>query len=416
MNVLVIGDGGREDAICRKISENAKVKKIFCIMGNAGTERYAKNVYVDKTKHIDVLMFAKRNDIDLCIIGPEASLADGLSDLLRANGIKVFGPGKRVAKLESSKEFAKEFMQRHDIPTAKYVSKTNLEEAKEALKEFSYPLVIKADGLCAGKGVAICKNEEDANNYLKELFIDEIFGEEGKKVVIEEFLEGEEASLMCFVSGKRLIPMQSARDYKRVFDNDQGPNTGGVGAYSPSELFEDEKLQEKVEDLIEQIEDGFMEDNISYSGVLFIGLMIKDGVPKVLEFNVRFGDPETQVVLHRLKCDLLDVIEKSIEGTLKEEDLSWRNKKALTVILYSGGYPGKYERGKVITGLDDIDSSVYVYHNNTAKPNDEILTDGGRVLSVTGLGRSIEEIRENVYKNIEKIHFDGMGYRKDIGK
>lgn len=412
MKVLVIGNGGREDAICKKISESNKCTELFCSKGNAGTLRYAENVELNSNE--EIFRFSNDNNIDLVVVGPEAPLCEGIVDLFKESNIKVFGADKKSARLEGSKDFAKKFMKKYDVPTARYETIKSIEEGKKAIENFSYPIVIKADGLCAGKGVRICNTEEDVLDYFKELFEDKIFGKEGSTVVIEEFLRGKEASLLCFVSKGNLIPMESARDYKRIFDNDEGENTGGVGCYSPSELF-NEELKLQIEKILEKISNGLKKENLEYSGVLFIGFMI-DKDAKVLEFNVRFGDPETEVVLPRMESDLLLAIEKSLDGSLEREDLKWKKEKCLTVILTSRGYPKNYEKGKEISGIDSVDKDIYVYHNNTKVNGSKILTDGGRVLSVTALGNSYDEIREKVYRNIEKISFETKQYRKDIGK
>ncbi|AXU10335.1 phosphoribosylamine--glycine ligase [Parvimonas micra] len=412
MKILVIGNGGREDAICKKISESNRCTELFCSKGNAGTLRYAKNVELNSNE--EIFEFSKNNNIDLVVVGPEAPLCEGIVDLFKGSNIRVFGANKKSARLEGSKDFAKEFMKKYDVPTAKYETIKSIEEGKKAIENFSYPIVIKADGLCAGKGVRICNTKEDVLEYFKELFEDKIFGKEGSTVVIEEFLRGKEASLLCFVSKGNLIPMESARDYKRIFDNDEGENTGGVGCYSPSELF-NEELKLQIEKILEKISNGLKKENLEYSGVLFIGFMIDEDA-KVLEFNVRFGDPETEVVLPRMESDLLLAIEKSLDGSLEREDLKWKKEKCLTVILTSRGYPKNYEKGKEISGIDSVDKDIYVYHNNTKVNGNKILTDGGRVLSITALGNSYDEIREKVYRNIEKISFETKQYRKDIGK
>ncbi|WP_459541645.1 phosphoribosylamine--glycine ligase [Parvimonas micra] len=412
MKILVIGNGGREDAICKKISESNRCTELFCSKGNAGTLRYAKNVELNSNE--EIFEFSKNNNIDLVVVGPEAPLCEGIVDLFKESNIKVFGADKKSARLEGSKDFAKKFMKKYDVPTARYETIKSIEEGKKAIENFSYPIVIKADGLCAGKGVRICNTKEDVLDYFKELFEDKIFGKEGSTVVIEEFLRGKEASLLCFVSKGNLIPMESARDYKRIFDNDEGENTGGVGCYSPSELF-NEELKLQIEKILEKISNGLKKENLEYSGVLFIGFMIDEDA-KVLEFNVRFGDPETEVVLPRMESDLLLAIEKSLDGSLEREDLKWKKEKCLTVILTSRGYPKNYEKGKEISGIDSVDKDIYVYHNNTKVNGNKILTDGGRVLSITALGNSYDEIREKVYRNIEKISFETKQYRKDIGK
>lgn len=412
MKVLVIGNGGREDAICKKISESKKCTELYCSKGNAGTLRYAKNI--DLKSNEEIFEFSNTNNIDLVVVGPEAPLCDGIVDLFNNSNIKVFGADKKSARLEGSKDFAKQFMKKYEVPTAKYETIRTMDEGLKAIERFSYPIVVKADGLCAGKGVRICNTKNEVLNYFKELFEEKVFGDEGTTVVIEEFLKGKEASLLCFVSKGNLIPMESARDYKRIFDNDEGENTGGVGCYSPSELFTDE-LKLKVDTTLKKISYGLKNEKLEYSGILFIGFMIDDEA-KVLEFNVRFGDPETEVVLPRMETDLLLAIEKSIDGTLNKEDLKWKKEKCLTVILTSKGYPKAYEKGKIITGIDLIDKDIYVYHNNTRLEGDNILTDGGRVLSVTSLGSSYDDIRNKVYKNIELISFETKQYRKDIGK
>ncbi|MEB3072299.1 phosphoribosylamine--glycine ligase [Parvimonas sp. C2] len=412
MKVLVIGNGGREDAICKKISESNKCTELFCSKGNAGTLRYAKNVELNTNE--EILEFSKNHNIDLVVVGPEAPLCEGIVDLFKGSSIKIFGADKKSARLEGSKDFAKEFMKKYGVPTAKYKTIKSIEEGKKAIEKFLYPIVIKADGLCAGKGVRICNTKEEVLEYFKELFEDKIFGKEGTTVVIEEFLKGREASLLCFVSKGNLIPMESARDYKRIFENDEGENTGGVGCYSPSELF-DEELKLKIEKTLEKISNGLKKENLEYSGILFIGFMISEDA-KVLEFNVRFGDPETEVILPRMESDLLLAIEKSLDGSLKREDLKWKKEKCLTVILTSRGYPKNYEKGKEIFGIDSVDKDIYVYHNNTKVNGSKLLTDGGRVLSVTALGISYDEIREKVYRNIEKISFETKQYRKDIGR
>lgn len=412
MRVLVIGNGGREDAICKKISESKKLTKLYCSEGNAGTLRYAENVKLKSND--EILDFAEKNNINLVIVGPEVPICEGIKDKFDNTNIKVFGADKESAKLEGSKDFAKEFMLKYNIPTAKYETVTSKSEGEKVIKHFTYPLVIKADGLCAGKGVKICQNELEAKEYLKELFEEKIFGKEGTTAVIEEFLEGKEASLLCFVSDGNLIPMESARDYKRIYDGDKGENTGGVGCYSPNELF-NEDLKKSIKPVLEKISYGLKQENLAYSGILFIGFMIKNNEPKILEFNVRFGDPETEVVLPRMESDLIDVIEKSIEGTLKSEDLTWKKEKCMTVILTSKGYPMKYEKGKEISGIENVDEDIYVYHNNTEFKNNKILSAGGRVLSVTALGSDFEEMRKRIYKNIEKINFENKTFRKDIG-
>lgn len=410
MRVLVIGNGGREDAICKKLSESKKLTKLYCSKGNAGTLRYAENV--DLKDNDEILDFAKKN-VDLVIVGPENPLCEGIVDMFDGTGVKVFGPHKKAARLEGSKDFTKQFLIKYELPTAQYKTIYSKEEGIEALKSFKYPVVIKADGLCAGKGVGIFQNEKDAHNYLNDLFVTRIFGAEADKAVIEEFLTGSEASLLCVVSGSSLIPLESARDYKRIYDNDEGDNTGGVGCYSPSELFNDE-LNEKIKILLDRISYGLKSEGLEYAGILFIGLMIENNEPKILEFNVRFGDPETEVVLPRMQSDLLEIIQKAMDRTLEQSDLKWSDKVCMTVLLTSDGYPHSYEKHKLISG-EIKEADMYVYHNNTIFENGSAYSDGGRVLSVTALDDSYEKARTKIYKHIDEIHFENMKYRKDIG-
>ena len=415
MKVLVIGSGGREHALCWKIAQSKLVSKIYCAPGNGGTGEIAENVNI-KANEIDKLLdFALNNKIDLTIVGPEDPLVLGIVDKFEENGLKIFGPNKKCSKLEGSKDFAKGFMEKYDISTAKYRTFTEYEEAINGLNEFEFPLVIKADGLCLGKGVVICNTKEEAKKTLKEILKDKIFGNEGNKVVIEEFLDGIEASLLCFVTNGEIIPLESAKDYKKIYDGDLGLNTGGVGCYSPSPLFT-EHLKENIKsDVLKKISYGLEKENLDFKGILFIGFMITNGEPKVLEFNVRFGDPETEVIIPRLKSDIVDLFLKVIDGTLGERDLYWDEKSCLTVVLTSKGYPVAYEKGYEISGLNNLEESIIVFHNGTKYNDDKLITNGGRVLSITSLGENLASARENIYKNINKVKFDGICYRNDIG-
>jgi phosphoribosylamine--glycine ligase len=415
MKVLVIGSGGREHALCWKIAQSKLVSKIYCAPGNGGTGEIAENVNI-KANEIDKLLdFALNNKIDLTIVGPEDPLVLGIVDKFEENGLKIFGPNKKCSKLEGSKDFAKGFMEKYDISTAKYRTFTEYEEAINGLNEFEFPLVIKADGLCLGKGVVICNTKEEAKKTLKEILKDKIFGNEGNKVVIEEFLDGIEASLLCFVTNGEIIPLESAKDYKKIYDGDLGLNTGGVGCYSPSPLFT-EHLKENIKsDVLKKISYGLEKENLDFKGILFIGFMITNGEPKVLEFNVRFGDPETEVIIPRLKSDIVDLFLKVIDGTLGERDLYWDEKSCLTVVLTSKGYPVAYEKGYEISGLNNLGESIIVFHNGTKYNDDKLITNGGRVLSITSLGENLASARENIYKNINKVKFDGICYRNDIG-
>lgn len=416
MKVLVIGSGGREHALCWKIAQSKKVSKIFCAPGNGGTEELAKNIDINPNEIDKLLDFALKESIDLTIVGPEDPLVRGIVDKFKEKGLRIFGVNKGAAQLEGSKIFSKRFMEKYDIPTARYRVYTDLDKAIHGLDEFNYPVVIKADGLCLGKGVVICKNKEEGIAALNYMLKDKAFGSAGENIIIEEFLEGIEASLLCFVSKGKIIPMESAKDYKQIFDEDKGPNTGGVGCFSPNPLFNQE-LERKIRDeILSKIEKGFEYEALDYSGILFIGLMIAREGSKVLEFNVRFGDPETEVLIPRLKSDIVDIFEKTINGNLKKEDLIWTDKKCVTVVATSKGYPGKYEKGKEIVGLDNLDKDTILFHNGTNKVDDKLYTSGGRVVSITCLGDTLEKAREKAYENIDKINFDGIYFRKDIGK
>ncbi|MBC8589818.1 phosphoribosylamine--glycine ligase [Wansuia hejianensis] len=415
MKILVIGSGGREHTLCWKISQSKKVNKIYCAPGNGGTKEVAENINIAANDIDGLLEFALKNKIDLTVVGPEEPLVLGIVDKFEDKGLKIFGPNKDCAQLEGSKEFSKKFMDKHGIPTAKYKSFTEYYDAKKALDEFSYPLVIKADGLCLGKGVFICNTREEAEDVLKNILKDRIFGVEGNKIVIEEYLDGVEASLLCFVTNGKIIPLESAKDYKKIYEGDKGPNTGGVGCYSPSPLFTS-KLQEKInKSVLSKIIKGFEVDGLDFKGILFIGFMIVNNEPKVLEFNVRFGDPETEVLLPRLESDIVDLFIKTIDKSLQESDLLWSNKHCVTVILTSDGYPDKYSKGHEIT-IGELDDSIILFHNGTKYDEEKLVTNGGRVLSVTSLDKGLKQARENIYNNINKIDFIGSKYRVDIAK
>jgi phosphoribosylamine--glycine ligase len=416
MNVMVVGSGGREHVICWKLSQSKKVNKIYCIPGNAGIEDSAECVDIKVDDFDKIIEFSQKNHIDLAVIGPEAPLVEGLTDILIEKNVKVFGPVKKGAKLEGSKIYSKEFMERYDIPTAKYKKFKDPLKAKKSLKEFKPPYVLKADGLAAGKGVLICSTELEGKQAVEKLMEDKKFGDAGKNIIIEEFLDGIEGSLLCLVSKNKLIPMESARDYKKAKDNDLGLNTGGMGCFSPNPLFTEELKKHIKKNITEKIEIGLKEEGIVFTGILFIGLMIKNNKAKVLEFNVRFGDPEAQVVLPRLDGDLSDILLKTISGEISLDDLKWRDEKAVAVILTSGGYPEKYEKGLEIKGLDTVGKDVTVFHSGTKKINGKYYTDGGRVLAVTALAENLEKAREKVYNNIIGIKFYNMQYRKDIAK
>jgi phosphoribosylamine--glycine ligase len=413
LKVLVIGNGGREHALAWKLNESPSVDKIYVAKGNGGTSSFCENVDIDPSDIEGLVEFALKEEIDFTVVGPEDPLCGGIVDVFRDKGLKIFGPNKECAQFEKSKEFTKIFLEKYNIPTARYLSFTDYEKAVDSLDEFSYPLVVKADGLCLGKGVIISQNRDEAVEALNQIFNERVFGQEGDKVVIEEFLTGEEASLLCLVSNNKLYPLERAKDHKQIFDGDKGPNTGGVGTYSPVKATD--KLVKSLREVCDKIEEGLDKEGLNYSGILFIGFMIEDDEPKVLEFNVRFGDPETEVLMPRLDCDLFLLLNKTVDGDLKAEDIKWKDDYCLTVIMCSGGYPGSYEKGKVITGLDDTDKDLIIFHNGTKLRDGDLLTNGGRVLSITAMGDDLQEAREKAYENAAKIHFDGAYYRKDIG-
>lgn len=413
MKILVIGSGGREHALCWKLKDSKDADKIYCAPGNAGTGLIAENIPLKANDLEGLLDFALKEKIDLTIVGPEDPLVLGIVDLFKANNLKIFGPDKFGAILEASKDFAKEFMLKYDIPTANYKTFSDFDSAIKGIDSFSYPLVIKADGLCLGKGVVICEDKEMARTSLDDILNKKIFGKEGSKVVIEDFLHGVEASLLCFVSHNKIFPMESAKDYKQIFEGDKGPNTGGVGCYSPNHLF-DESLKEKIRrEILDKIEIGLDKDGHDYTGVLFIGFMIDKGIPKVMEFNARFGDPETEVLIPRLKSDLVQILLKAIGGDLEEEDIIWEKEACVTVVLTSKGYPGDYTKNYKIYGLDKLSKDIIVFHNGTKKEGEDLLTNGGRVLSITSLG-DIDKARTKIYEEIGKIDFQGVNYRRDI--
>ncbi|SFJ71186.1 phosphoribosylamine--glycine ligase [Terrisporobacter glycolicus] len=416
MKILVVGGGGREHAICWKLSNESNVEKIYCAPGNAGISNVAQCVNIGDCDIEALLQFAKENKIDLTIVGPEVPLVAGIVDEFEKENLKVFGPNKNCARLEGSKAFSKDFMIRHNLPTAKYKEYTDLNKAIAEIDEFGYPVVIKADGLAAGKGVVIPENREDAVSTLKEMMADHKFGHAGDKIVIEEFLTGVETSILAFVDNNSIVPMVSAKDHKKVFEGETGLNTGGMGTFSPSEIYTDELAQEIQEKILDKTLEGFKKDNLDYKGILFVGLMITEEGPKVLEYNVRFGDPETQSVLFRLNTDLNKIMTAIIDNNLKNIEISYSKEQAICVMLTSGGYPEAYEKGKVITGLENLDSDIVVFHSGTKFDKENIVTNGGRVIGITAKGSSLKEASDKVYENIKKINFEGMHYRKDIWK
>jgi phosphoribosylamine--glycine ligase len=416
MKVLVIGGGGREHAIVWKLAQSRHVDKIYCAPGNAGISETAECIDININDFAELVNFVRYEWIDLTIVGPEEPLSRGIADAFAREGRKILAPSKAAAQLEASKVFSKEFMKRHRIPTAEYKTFTSYIHAEDYVRMKAAPIVVKADGLAAGKGVIVAATIDDAIEALKRIMKEKEFGEAGNRVIIEECLQGEEASFMVFTDGNTIVPMVSSQDHKQVFDGDKGPNTGGMGAYSPAPVITDELESLIIEKIIHPTIHGLMEEGIKYKGVLYAGLMIRDGKPSVLEFNCRLGDPETQPVLARLDTDFVDIALAICDERLSDTKVEWKRDAAVCVVLASGGYPGKYERGKVVSGLEkakEIDD-VVVFHAGTEFNDRDIVTSGGRVLGVTAIGRSIKVAKELAYKAVDHIKFEGMHYRKDI--
>jgi len=414
MNVLVIGGGAREHTLVWKISQSPRVQEIYGAPGNAGTGLIAKNLDIRSTDLQALAQAAQERKIDLTVVGPEAPLAAGIVDLFESHGIATFGPTQEAAKIESSKVFAKKLMQKYGIPCALSKNFSSFEEAKDYVRSQKTPIVVKADGLAAGKGSIMASTIDDAVKALSEIMQERIFGEAGDQVLIEECLVGKEVSLLAFTDSKTVVPMVPACDYKRVADGDQGPNTGGMGSYSPPGFF-DEKMVDRVRaTILEPTVRAMAEEGKPYRGVLYAGLMVTEEGPKALEFNARFGDPENQVMLPRLESDLVDIMLAVIEGRLDKIEVKWSDEACVGVVMASGGYPGSYQTGFPIEGLDRIDEDVLVFHAGTKAREGKIFTDGGRVLTVAATGKTMAEAREKVYSNIPRIHFEGCHYRKDI--
>lgn len=417
MNILVIGSGGREHAIVWKLSQSPKVEKIYVAPGNDGMSDLATLVDIPVENIKELAEFAKNNAIDFTVVGPEIPLTLGIVDEFEKQGCPCFGPSKLAAQLEGSKAFAKDLMKKYSIPTAEYDTFTNIEEAKNFIDKIGIPCVIKADGLAAGKGVIICQTREEADTALEEMFVENTFGDAGNKVLIEEFLVGEEVSVLAFSDGETVLPMVSSQDHKRIFDNDLGPNTGGMGAYSPAPVYTDEVKAFTESNILQATVKAMKSEGYPFKGVLYAGLMVtKDGV-KVLEYNARFGDPETQPVLSRLETDLVDIVQAVISGNLKNITLEWKKQSAVCVILASKGYPATSSKGDVITGLEEVnDPNTIVFHSGTKLDTEgRFVSNGGRVLGVTSLDENLEKAIEHVYEQVRKVEFEGMQYRKDIG-
>lgn len=407
--ILVIGSGGREHAIVEALSRSPQVEKIYCAPGNAGIAKLAECVAIGVEEVEALADFAENNGIDLTVVGPEAALAAGVADRFEERGLKIFGPKKAAARIESSKEFAKEIMDRYGVPTAAYRVFDEFEPAWEYVKNRPLPAVIKYDGLAAGKGVVVALTYEEAEAALRDMLLDASFGK--GRVVIEDFLEGPEFSFMCVVSGDRVYPLAIAQDHKRAFDGDKGPNTGGMGAYSPVPFISDAVREEALERIIKPVAEGLVKEGVPFTGVLYGGLILTKEGPKVIEFNARFGDPETEVVLPRMKSDIYALFDAAVEG--KDFEIEWNPEAVLGIVLASKGYPGSYKKGAEIKGLENVESSVY--HMGTAEKDGKILTAGGRVMMVVGKGATLAEARDKALRDIEKIKCSELFHRSDIG-
>lgn len=418
MKVLIVGGGGREHAIATAVKRSPKVSKLYCAPGNAGIGQIAECVPIGVMEFDKMAEFAKEKAIDLVIVGPDDPLVGGIVDVLKAAGLKVFGPDKKAAILEGSKAFSKDLMKKYNIPSAEYETFEDPDKAIEYLKTASMPIVLKADGLALGKGVLICNTYEEACEGVKSIMMDKQFGSAGNKMVIEEFLEGREVSVLSFVDGKTIKIMSSAQDHKRAGDGDTGLNTGGMGNFSPSPFFTKEVEEFCNRNIFQATVDAMKSEGREFKGVIFFGLMLTAKGPKVLEFNARFGDPEAQVVLPRLENDIIDVFEACIDGTLDKIDLKFEDKAAVCVILASDGYPVKYEKGYPITGLENFEGKddYFCFHSGTALKDDKVVTNGGRVLGVTAKAATLKEARAKAYEAVEWVDFDNKYMRHDIGR
>jgi phosphoribosylamine--glycine ligase len=417
MNVLVVGGGGREHALVWKVAQSPKVTKIYAAPGNAGIAGLAECVPIKAEDIPGLLAFARSRKIDLTIVGPEGPLSRGIVDEFTKAGLRIFGPSGKAAEIEGSKRFSKDLMKKYRIPTAEYDVFTDRSAAEAYVRKKGAPIVVKADGLAAGKGVVVAESVDEALKALDLIMVQKAFGTAGDRVVIEECLRGEEASFMAFSDGKTVVPMASSQDHKRIFDEDKGPNTGGMGAYSPAPIVTMKLEQSVMEKIMIPTVRAMEQEGRLFKGVLYAGLMIHQGEAKVLEFNARFGDPETQPIVARLDTDLIEIIEAILNGTLSKLEIKWKPESAVCVVMASGGYPGNYEKGKVITGLEKAakQKGVIVFHSGTALKDGNIVTDGGRVLGVTGLGPAVAAAIENAYVGVRDISFAGAHFRKDIG-
>jgi phosphoribosylamine---glycine ligase len=413
MKVLVIGNGGREHALCWKLKNDSKTPQVFCAPGNAGTAALGTNLDLAATDIAGIVAWAKENKPDLTVIGPEAPLCAGLTDALEADGFRVFGPCKAAAELEGSKQFAKEIMKAGGVPTSAYEVFTDAETACAYVRERGAPIVIKADGLAAGKGVTVAETVEQAEAAIQDA-LGGAFGDAGSRVVIEDFLVGEEASILALIDGEHVVLLASSQDHKRAYDGDTGPNTGGMGAYSPAPIVTDEVLEKVRTEIYDRTLAELKKRGITYKGVLYAGLMIDNGQPSVVEFNCRFGDPETQAVLARWEGDILPALEACIDGTLSDDLIDWKPEPSVCIVMAAGGYPGSYEKGDDISGLDEAGEDAIVFHAGTVLKDGKVVTAGGRVLGVTALGSDLRSAVDNATAAVKKISWNGAFYRKDI--
>ena len=415
MRVLILGSGGREHALAWKIAQSPKVNKIYCAPGNAGTASVAENIDISPDNIQALLNFALIKGIGLTVVGPEQPLVKGIADSFEESGLRVFGPSQKAAEIEGSKVFCKDLMKKYGIPSARYESFDSLEKVK-LFTQKDEPVVVKASGLAAGKGVILCSNSEEAKIAIKSIMQDKAFGNAGDQVVVEEFLTGQEVSLLAFTDGKTVLPLDSAQDHKAAFDGDKGPNTGGMGAYSPASVFTEELKQQVIDEIMLPTVRAMAKENRYYRGILYAGLMLTESGPKVLEFNARFGDPETQPIMMRVKSDIVPIFEACIDGTLSTQILEWKREPTVCVVMAAKGYPGSYQKGKEIRGLNlEENQQAVVFHAGTKLTNGKVLTNGGRVLGVTALGSDINQAIEKAYSIVGKIKWDGIHYRKDIG-
>lgn len=417
MKILVVGGGGREHALVWKIAQSPLVEKIYCAPGNPGIAQLADCVHINADDIDGLCEFAQAEQIDLTVVGPEVPLTLGIVDHFQAAGLTIFGPNRAAAQIEGSKKFSKELMARYRIPTAAYKSFTDHGEAVAYVREQGAPIVIKANGLAAGKGVVVAMSEDQAVAALDEMMLNQVFGDAGACIVIEEFMDGEEASFFAFTDGHSILPLASSQDHKRVYDQDQGPNTGGMGAYSPAPVVTPELHQIIVDTIVKPTVEGMIKDGCPYSGILYVGLMIKDGQPRVVEYNARFGDPEAQPLLMRMRSDIVPILKACASGELGDLTIDWYDKAAVCVVMASGGYPAEYEKGFPLSGLEAAAAveGLMVFHAGTGFEDGRVVNWGGRVLGVTGLGDSVREAIDKAYAGVEKIHWEKVHYRRDIG-